>query len=555
MADPVTQVANNVGFGTPFTWAGTACATAALLPQGGGAREGELCWVTGEASFYVFTAGGWTKLPGTSPTSGAYFIVPLSTSLAGLPASLPNGALAFVVTQRAFYSWNAATANWDRFLSDWAFWTAQPAFFIADGSSPDNTGLSAGSPITHAEFTARIYAGNRANVSSVITVTFIGATYTGAVSIHATILSGGQLVYQGTRTTVSGGASAFTAFAARNAAANLPNLGTDAGQNWNANVGNLVVDTQAGPRFGAASFVAKQTAAGIGRLGSFLLFSPTTTVFSPTETTPLGTDTYAIQTLTQLTGSIDIDVDGPANLVTAGTGKFVADSFNFANANVMGAHSAGPSSYLTNCTVTAGGAMRVSGFQLVNVFANGGSIVQEAPSEADTTSQWGGGFLGANNNQLVPSDVFYRSGVLFQGFKLTVGNNAIANIADAGFFDAVGAVITATDGGNVTALNAAAIWGSTAGAGSFPLNAQQRGVVFNESGGTWALAVPMTTVSTTLGLDLSTTAAPVSATTWANLAVQNITIASLDLATGAAGFGGRVTNNRGGSGFQRSDVV
>ena len=480
-----------------------------------------------------------------------------SISLLPAAASLVDGTVYYVQPQKALYQ--VVSGIWTRLITS-SSWSTQGTWFIDPiAGNDENQGNTAPTALkTLAELRARLYSGSRAVISIPTTVTIVGTTFSEDFIFYADISSTGRLVFQGTRTIIS--SRVWTAFTARSKATNVPNQGTDAGGVQAANIGNMIVDTQAGVNFGASGWILKDQGASVARLTSFMKFDPAVNTLLASEVTPGATDSYQIVSLTSLTGFIDVDVQGPLALGGVGIAKFVMDSFA-----ILGLSTCGPMlrsrsilAYLTNCsTSTSTATFHIEGFLFSNVFFASGFVGLRASVSGIPFFIQGGGTLSSSAFTDPANQVNFRNGFIFQAANLTMKGIGRLMLSDVGFFDGPsGGQIILQDGAILVLQSAASLWGSTSVAGSQAIDVQS-GQCLNETSGTWVLAAPIVTNLSNLGSSGATTTAvfatdPSTGTIFAGS--RSLTFTLLDTSLAGGGFAGKWSNPRAFSSYNRVDL-
>lgn len=498
-------------------------------------------------------------------------------TIAALPtaASMPEGYIAEVLSQRCFYIArpNDGLGVWLRLAqASLGTWYGVTDIYVSPEGTAENSGLDAAHPITADELQARGFGCNAYGENDTVVVVHIlrgsGASYGNVVWNLPQSRGIGGIFFQGEQTLIN--ASAFTAVTARNPPTNVPLQVTNANAHVWAQYDQIMLT---GAHAGASMAIGKiagntatvgtalNIAWGIGVNGISL------TTFS--EVTPGATEAYAILQL-PLFSSLHIDIPAGGHVpfgVAFNYAMILQDVTVTNNLTITNACSRG----VATMRVSAGGWRVVDNGTSIVIIANavttsvtdggGTDDFRFCGTNANSPMDLIGGVFGAEFFQFTSGQSYIDEGSLFvgQSAHIRIDGPSLCEISDAGFFDSAYAV-NVRDGGQVrleandSGLFNGSVWGTSAVPGSVTFEIEGGGMVRKTSGQTWVVTSPhqgtlhATTDARIGGLNDCNSFDRASGT-GAYVGLVTLTMAHLDAAVGAAGFGGHAWSPEFGAGF------
>ncbi len=509
----------------------------------------------------VLVSDGGTNWDTLTPTP-SYFAVATTADLPsiGVVANQTralNGTIAFVVSQRAYYSYNTVGGTWDRFASDTNFWLAQTDFHLSDAGTVDNTGLSSGSPITAAEFFLRIGPTGLFTTAGTITINLHGTTFSQDFIGTLGWQSNNQVLIVGDIIAV-GPAGAITVATQYNQATGQTLRITSVGQTYTP--GNFVIVTaSANPAsVGGSMVVSADLGAGVGEVSPGLAYVNGTNASTGSGVTPQAGDAIQHSTFTNITGAFAVRLTGPYGLVS-GACKAIIRDLRFTgtgNAKLISVANLSESIVVLTEITNASAGFNSSGIvHRINVANIAGATMTGPMAEAYFIQ---GGWNG-NTSGFTPFGLpTIFGGFLSLGSVFALGGNPITvNAMQMGSTTVLGRTIYTIDKGSTIylATNPALSFNITAGGAVI---AQVRtGHLYNAAAVTWANTIVTNATEDAGPFTISGTGAintfTVATGAWSAGGVA-MTIASLDAAS-PGGFAGKACDPRSGASISRQDTA
>jgi hypothetical protein len=421
------------------------------------------------------------------------------------------------------------------------------SIWISNATGSDaNTGLSSTAPLkTFAAFIKRY--GVSPIVSAVVTITFLDATVAEDLTFEPYLQSGGQVIIQGTLTSVASGV--LTVDHQRSQASGLA-LEISVNANLDAYVGSaLFYDSTAN----CYAWIGKVVTAWNGVAGHYRLCPtfrvlPSTVTILATEVAPVSADAFSVYTMTVFTGAVRFHAKG-AVIFVAPNGMF-AQFCDFRSSTIVDSFVGNDAHlYMFSCrfSSTVFGTYMSGNVLTYNCCSPTGAGAITFGASGPASWQWRGGLFLIAPGFGEPGFTIFSQGTLFQGVTVNLGHpGCFVFGTEVLFMDWSNAAVQVDRGASFFVNGPSnSIAGLSAVAGSYVFEVRC-GVVqclpSTWTGGVQARGADTATYDfklngATSGAAYDTTVAPPALTT-----VRNFTIANLDLATNAAGFGGGVNS-------------
>ncbi len=515
--------------------------------------------VPASPSSLVTNLGSFNTVATGAAGSGRLIDVPLATL-----ASLSNGgALAFVLSVKDFWRWDplstltpdnitvatpTAVVGAGRFIRMLIYapeWRRQTAWTISSAGNDENDGATLTPLATTTEWSRRIgppQPGDPIGVNMLVTIA--ATPPTDILSASLLVANAGIVTFKGTATVQTpAGSGAFTAVQAINRAGNLVTNVTDGARAWTR--GQRIRITAGTPgNIGATAWITKDLTAGVAETTPFCV-SPSSTVGTPTNVTPVVGDSYTVETVPIVKiGYVLCNSLGPFSLTQ---GNVYFDNLQLESSSTLlgtidAATNIGPG--ISNCFLNA---ISVAGRGSIGaeIFAsrhNGctfiGRIFIFAGGQCNDSSF----VITPGSNLSIDGDYLAADKTLLNVGINSIGGGCVVQLGNVACMRATTAAIV---------RNGAIVRQASLGAGAaFYGSGVGTGIAFSP-GGQWAWNV-LPTVATTVAdmtfntaatrpaLDLAAVANPYTAARACTFALLNTTVAG-------GGFGGKLFDPQSGA--------